>query len=542
MTKIKAELNHNPYLLSTEVKFNGQEPKINCQIEKYEKKPLKDWVDQVPGIFYDEMNGYDFDFDFYGTVPDFCEIKTAFKEAGVTPEQVRLFHRNELEDSVTKSAEIDQLLDWLRMHPNRKFDFDEFWEKNEELFEGTYPFIIIGRNAPDKMEMFISPESVGSAKELTNTNLSGTPILFFVEEENRRQIRIDLVTLMNRKDVKYEQLFFMIDPSLNADQVARVISDLGVDNPQIVNRYDDDIILSYFRNYPITEYVRNAIAVFEEMTGHIDKDLEIENRESNITNAGIHNEIDGLEKSIEMLKASDEFFVQRDNYAMPYQFEQARQALADELASWKNRKTKIVGEREAETAANEYSFYINKAFTAFCNSINSAYCAAGQDIDYTFYNAYGHAGIDLEYHPSGITLEDECGIPFSVLKSEFLKMQEISYQEAKNDFFGIFKKTADENTEPVRVVTSYLDQWRSKAAEIVLPTADALIEDYFSKLLTYYDAMAEEYHKHLVELIEVKNREKDAASAQLSDDEKRLQEDNDWLAEVKDQLQNIERG
>ena len=40
MTKIKAELNHNPYLLSTEVKFNGQEPKINCQIEKYEKKPL----------------------------------------------------------------------------------------------------------------------------------------------------------------------------------------------------------------------------------------------------------------------------------------------------------------------------------------------------------------------------------------------------------------------------------------------------------------------------------------------------------------------
>ncbi|MDO5133161.1 MAG: hypothetical protein Q4D81_09295 [Eubacteriales bacterium] len=50
---IKAELIHNPYLLSTEVRFNEQAPKINCQIEKYEKMPLKDWVDKAPGIFYD---------------------------------------------------------------------------------------------------------------------------------------------------------------------------------------------------------------------------------------------------------------------------------------------------------------------------------------------------------------------------------------------------------------------------------------------------------------------------------------------------------
>ena len=39
---ISAELQHNPYLLETEVKFNGQSPKINCQIEKYENKLLVD--------------------------------------------------------------------------------------------------------------------------------------------------------------------------------------------------------------------------------------------------------------------------------------------------------------------------------------------------------------------------------------------------------------------------------------------------------------------------------------------------------------------
>jgi hypothetical protein len=54
--------------------------------------------------------------------------------------------------------------------------------------------------------------------------------------------------------------------------------------------------------------------------------------------------------------------------------------------------------------------------------------------------------------------------------------------------------------------------------------------------------MAENYHEHLSELIEGKSKEKEEVAAQLSDDEKMLQEDNDWLAEVKDQLQNIERG
>ena len=53
---VNAELQHNPYLLDTEVKFNGQEPKINSQIEKYENKLLADWVRDVPSMFYDEMN------------------------------------------------------------------------------------------------------------------------------------------------------------------------------------------------------------------------------------------------------------------------------------------------------------------------------------------------------------------------------------------------------------------------------------------------------------------------------------------------------
>ena len=539
---IKAELIHNPYLLSTEARFNEQAPKINCQIEKYDKKPLKDWVNEVPGIFYDEMNGYDFNFYFTGTVPDFNEVKAAFETAGVSPKQVRLFHKNEIEDSETKSEEIDSLLEWLKQHPNRKFNYDDFLEKNEELFEGTYSYIIIGRDAPEIMPMSITPESIGSAMELINTDLSGTPILFYIDEGTRKKIRADLITLMVRKDVHQDQLFFMIDPSMNKDQVTRVISDLGVAKPQIVDSYDAEEVLSYFRNYPVTEYVRNAIEVFSEMIERIQNTLLIENKESVLTNAGVHVEIDGLENEIGRLKESDEFFAQRDNYAIPHQFEQNRQELETQLSRWKNRKTKIVGDYEVETAASDYSNYINKVVFSFLQSVKSTYILSGHAIDHVFSEAYGNAGIDRVYSPAGIQLCNDFNIQFPELTAEFLEMKEVSFQEAKNDFFGLFKIPTEENGGSVRVVTSYLDQWRSKAAETVLPVANRLIEDCYSNLLAYYNSMADAYHEHLQELIEERTDKKDLVSSQLSDDEKQLQEDNDWLAAVQDQLQHIERG
>lgn len=82
---VNAELQHNPYLLETEVKFNGQEPKINSQIEKFENKLLADWVRDVPRMFYDEMNGYDFDLFFSGTEYDFQKLQQTFISLGVTP-------------------------------------------------------------------------------------------------------------------------------------------------------------------------------------------------------------------------------------------------------------------------------------------------------------------------------------------------------------------------------------------------------------------------------------------------------------------------
>jgi hypothetical protein len=249
-----------------------------------------------------------------------------------------------------------------------------------------------------------------------------------------------------------------------------------------------------------------------------------------------------LEKEIEMLKESDEFFVQRDNFVLPPQFSDAHQELMNFVFKWKNRKTKYVGDYEAESAAGEYNSYIGRILVFFYNSIKSGYYSCAQNIGHEFHSAYSKAGINMEYRPEGIQLGEIGIIDIPDLKPDLLKLKEITFEDTKNDFFGLFKMSAEEKSDPVPVVTYYLDQWRSKAAEIITPEADRLVNECQTELLNYYSSMAENYHEHLAELIEEKSKEKEEVAAQLSDDEKMLQEDNDWLAVVKDQLQNIERG
>ena len=128
---VKAELSYNPYTLETEILFNGQQPRINSLVEKYQSGVLQDWIKDLPHIFHDEMNGYDFELEFSGTARDFDELKRAFMQAGVTEDEVKLFHKSELEDRDSKRLRIKELLKWLEDNPNRNFDNTQFRKDNE---------------------------------------------------------------------------------------------------------------------------------------------------------------------------------------------------------------------------------------------------------------------------------------------------------------------------------------------------------------------------------------------------------------------------
>lgn len=539
---VKAELSHNPYLLITKVKFNGQEPRINSQIEKYDTKPLKNWVHLVPGIFYNEMNGYDFDLNFTGTKSDFAEIKVAFENAGVTPDQVRIFHKNEIEEADIKSEEIDNLIKWLKNNPNRKFNFNEFWKINSDLFESTYPLVIINGDFSIDVDQAISIEKVKSAYELKNINLTSIPVLFIIDSPELDQFKKDLVLLLSRDDVRQEQLFFIIDAYLEENYVIRMISDFGVKKPQIVRNSDENIVQMYIRNYPVTEYVRKAIKVFSSVSDHIGNILEAENEASEITNAGIRTKLHELESDLGKLKEAEEFFAQRDNYNPPQIFIKVQKEFEEQLFKWKNRKMKIFGDDEADRYAKDFSDYINKILTAFFENTLDIFQQEAKTIESAFSAVYVNGTVNEEYIPESVVLNTvEIG-ELPDIAEGLLQEKDISYEAAKADFFGLFKKSDDNAIEMVKVVTCYLDKWRAAASELVMPVVERMIKNCQNELQNYYESLAESYRSHLSELIAEKQAIKEEATSQLSDDERKLQEDNDWLTQLNDQLQIIERG
>lgn len=539
---VYAELMHNPYLLKTKVCFNGQEPKINSQIEKYENQTLKNWVHLVPGIFYDEMNGYDFELNFTGTEADFEEVRQAFQKSGVSMEEVRLFLKNELEDADTKCTEIKNLLCWLKEHRNRRFDWEIFWNINKEIFANKYTYIVIGGAVTEVNDDDIVVEQVRGEEELEGTVLTNTPILFWVEETSMKKFRKELVKILSRKDVSQKQLFFLFDPSVQIERTRRIILDLGVDSPQIVSSVNDARVRMYIQSFPMTEYIQESIKVFEREVFKIDQILEVENKECEKQNMDIHAQIDDLQNCIEQLKSVDIRFVERDNFSMPQVFDELRTEFETKVKKWRNRKTKISGETETMTASKEYEDEVKKYIQSFEERMQKEFLDIKNEIFNALQSKYMEADMDIQYEPENISCNNLSMLNFPPLWEQLLELQVVTYETPKTDLLGILKGESKGEKEKVRVVTCYYEEWRKKALDICLPYIEQYIKETTDMLRNYYEKLADAYHEHISVLISKVTKQKDSIARQLSEEEQKLQEDQDWLTEVQDQLLQIERG
>lgn len=539
---VNAELQHNPYLLETEVKFNGQNPKINSQIEKYENKLLADWVKDVPRMFYDEMNGYDFDLFFSGTEYDFQKLQQTFIFMGVTPDQVRLIMRNELEDAEIKSNEIRNLIEWLKENRNRQFDFDDFYDANRGLFEETFSCIVIRGNDEVPEDSSFTLENVKSVDEIAGTNLTYVPVVFVIETETIQLFRNDLLTLLERKDVEQKQLFFCISPAMDKEYVVRFISDLGIEEPQLISHIDDGNVATYIKNYPMVAYVGEVIHVLENEVNALDDRLKAKNEQSAIENAEVYEQISALEDVIEKIKASDLRFVDLDNYSGGNHFNDLKTDLEDLIRKWKSRKTKIVGDVEIDRNSTEYEQELARYLNEFYRKAIEHFEFEKGRIEREFNEIYLKQPLDPDYKPEGLDIAIPDNVGVKGIKSALMELQEERYEE-KADFLDFFKaKSSTEPKELVRVVTCYLEQWREKAIELMIPVVEQYISESQRNLKEYYDELARIYHTKLSQLHDFKVNEKTGIASQLSEDERMLQDDNDWLVVIKDKLARIERG
>jgi hypothetical protein len=557
---VKAELSYNPYLLETKVKFNGQEPKINSLVEKYQEGKLQAWITEIPAVFYNEMNGYDFDLDFSGTKADFEELEQAFVDSGVctkpktkvhdetAPADVRIFFKNELEDSRTKSKEIEDLLTLLNTTPNRKFDNASFRFENSELFDEPFSYLLIQASNIDTAvfdDLDLTLENANTVNELPK-DLTNTPILFYNDEKTKAEFLNFLEIVKSRHDVNEKQLFFFIHPDLNKTQIERIIQDKGITRPQIVSAVNDKMISDFLGVYPITDYVVKSIKVFRREFDSLSKILEVENEESRILNADVHKQIDSLEESIQKLKYVNERFIQRDNLEIPSTLTEAKITLNDKIQNWRKKKNKYNKDVEATNAAREYSADLSIYFQTFITEINAIFKSETDEIFRSFYALYNFADTYDGYKSSVKNVFDFIRFYINDLTNEFLSFREERMVEQPVDLIDLAKKWIEKKqVEPrslVPEITYSISKWRDKASEITIPIAEEMIDAVSDALKIFYEDVATDYHEQLEKLISDRTSQKVEISNRLSDEERKLQIDNDWLAKFDDQLKIIERG
>jgi hypothetical protein len=556
---VKAELSYNPYLLETKIKFNGQEPKINSLVEKYQEGKLHAWITEIPAVFYNEMNGYDFDLDFSGTKADFEELEKAFVDSGVStkpktktsgetvPADVRIFFKNELEDSRTKSKEIDSLLTWLNATPNRKFDNASFRFENSELFDEPFSYLLIQASNIDTAVfegIDLTLENANTVNELPK-DLTNTPILFNIDENTRTEFLNFLEFIKSRHDVNEKQIFFFIHPELNKTQIERIIQDKGIVRPQIVSAVNDKMVSDFLGIYPIADFVMKSIKVFRKEFDSLSKILEVENEESRIQNVDVHKQIDSLEESIQKLKDVNGRFIQRDNLEIPSTLTAAKITLYDKIQNWRKKKNKYNNDVEATNAAREYSEDLSIYFETFITEVNAIFKSEKDEIFRIFSGLYYFADANDGFKSSVKNGFDFSRYYINDLTTEFLSFREERMVEQPEDLFVLAKKLFDKQVEPrplVPEITYSISKWRDKASEITIPKAEEIIEVVSDALKFFYDAVARDYQEHLEKLITEKTSQKEEILDRLSDEERKLQKDNDWLAKFDDQLKIIERG
>lgn len=562
---VKAELSYNPYLQETEIRFNGQSPRINSHVEKYQDQKLQTWIHKLPHIFRDEMNGYGFELEFTGTKLDYEELKKSFSNAGVSDAQVHIFHKNELDGRDVKLEKIDQLLNWLEEFPNRRYDIKKIRKDNYDLFDEDYEYIILhgritdpfvfkklhiptSRGTSEETEAERSPfeklhiaiENVDRFDELKDTNLHNIPILYIVDQHSVALMREDLRALQKRQDVSKDQIFFWISPNLSEEKVVREISDLGISEPQVVLSADDPIVIKYFELFPFTDYIRDTIKLFREHISALKEELTTEISAAETENQEQHTQIEQLDVENACLKESLDKFINPDRTDFSVFFLSTVEDIKNKIMNWRNNKTKITQPEEAVRVAREYDSYVQELYQDYLRKMHSILVKSANSVQVQMRNWYDLAFADAGFIPGRIQEPDYAFDSIPSFQNELLKIKEESYVTPKEDFLGrFFKPAAESGTGPVLETTFYYAWWRAYALNKAEPYLYNIYTTCVEKLNSYFDQLGSCYKEHLQIMIAEKETAKNSLSSHLSEEERQRQDDNDWLIRFSDAVKAI---
>lgn len=273
------------------------------------------------------------------------------------------------------------------------------------------------------------------------------------------------------------------------------------------------------------------------------KVLEKENEDSLISNKEIHTQIDFLEGIIKKSKEVLGLLSNRNNIDVSTEMQMAKTLLLDSIQNWKNKKTKITKEYEANNLAQDLDNQLQKSYQEFCEKIEAISTEMQGAIELEYSNWYEMARCEEDFVPNITSVKNNSYKYLPKISNQLLEMKEEKYVMPKEDLFDIFfKSPSEKEVEQVLEITYDCQKWRDYAISMVEPIALEVIQESEMTLKAYSTELAEMYMAQLEKVIEERTVEKENVSAQLSDDEQKLQEDNDWLISFQDRLRVIERG
>lgn len=543
---VKVELKYNPYVLETKVYFNGQLPKINSQIEKFENKRLFVWSDKLLDILYSEMNGYDFDLDFSGTKADYEKIKYLIEKNHLNSE-IRLNFVNRLEEAAKKCRRFNEMITWLKRSAIEEFHFPEFWEINQEhMIENNLLYVLVDKKVADFSieDLDVNVESIDSISQLPE-NIGFYPVLLVLDADKEAEFRQNLLALLQRKDLIADQIFILISENVNLAYYIRLINDLGLKQPQFIHSIDSPLIYDYFENYVRIDFLFKALKILETQKDMTSSKLDQKFETMKQNNREIFEKISKLDKEIADIQSAIEQFENWHLVMYKNEFEKLYVQLNETITHWKSRTKQIRNDIEAEKMMKELQGLTEKSLFEFKNTANRLFDDKLSELMNIFSRLYKDSNIQDSFY---VHSRNELIISKYEVKnfSEKLRVLRQERLVPKEDIFGlinrIVKNEQNKIQELVPDITYDLDKFREIACKETLPIAQNLLTDIENRLQSIQLYIVDEYKTHLSTILNEKLLEKANEANQLSAAEKHLQDKKDWLIEFSGQLSEIERG
>ncbi len=543
---VKVELKYNPYVLETKVYFNGQLPKINSQIEKFENKRLFVWSDKLLDILYSEMNGYDFDLDFSGTKADYEKIKYLIEKNHLNSE-IRLNFVNRLEEAAKKCRRFKEMITWLRRSSIEEFHFLEFWEINQEyMIENNLLYVLADKKVADFsiQDLDVNVESINSISQLPE-NIGFYPVLLVLDADKEAEFRQNLLALLQRKDLIADQIFILISENVNLAYYIRLINDLGLKQPQFIHSIDSPLIYDYFENYVRIDFLFKALKILETQKDLISTKLDQKFDAMKQNNRETFEKISKLDKEIADIQLSIEQFENWHLVMYKNEFEKLYVQLNETIMQWKSRKKQIRDDSEAEKMMKELQDLAERSLFDFKNAANRLFDDKLAELMNIFSRIYRDSNIQDSFY---VHYKNELIISKYEVNNFSEKLKDLRRESfvPKEDIFGfinrIVKNEQNKIQELVPDITYDLDKFREIACNETMPIAQNLLTDIENRLQSIQLYIVDEYKTHLSTILNEKLLEKANEANRLSAAEKHLQDKKDWLIEFSSQLSEIERG